>query len=490
MQHQNLGISGFSSYFPPYRVQLQSWCEWTLADWDKTRNVVGNSFRMVGEKENVYTMSANAVIKLIEQYDIDPATITFLALGTESSNDNSAGAIVVKGMVDEALMSMGKNPIARNCEVPEFKHACLGSVYAIKSALRYLALDGADSKAIVVSADIAQYARGSTGEPTQGAGAVAMLLEENPKLLCLDLYQSGSSSAYRCVDFRKPMARFSGQSPQPNGHLKDMPLFNGKYSTTCYLDATIQAFSHMFTKLETEPSQYLRDLDSVFMHRPYQNMPMKGWALTYLFSLTKSNSQDLAELESYCQTGDVELEKVMEELESQPNLMTLVNEDKLDEDIYPNALKALNVFRKSPKYNDMINKKLALGSSATKDMGNLYTAALPAWIAAGLEEALEKEIELSGKPMLAVGYGSGDAAEVIPMNVVDDWQSAAQQIGLKDSMTEAMDLDQTQYETLHDTGRTPNDYEPPANGFEVKSIGSREQDQDIEYYQYKSRSGD
>lgn len=488
MQHQILGISGFSSYFPPFRVQLQSWCDWTLADWDKTKNVVGNSFRMVGDKENVYTMSANAVIKLIQQYDIDPSSITYLALGTESSNDNSAGAIVIKGMVDEALISMGKNPLARNCEVPEFKHACLGSVYAIKSALRYLALDGANSKAIVVSADIAQYARGSTGEPTQGAGAVAMLLEENPKLLSLDLYHSGNSSAYRCLDFRKPMARFSGQTPQPNGHLKDMPLFNGKYSTTCYLDATIQAFSHMFTKIDAEPGQYLRDLDTLFMHRPYQNMPLKGWALTYLFGLTKGNSQDLAELESYCQVADVDLAKVVKELNSQPDVLALVKDNKMDVDIYPNALKALNTFRKSPKYDEVVNKKLALGSAATKEMGNLYTAALPAWIAAGLEEALDNDIELTGKAMLAVGYGSGDAAEVIPMSVVDDWQSAAQHISLKSSMNVAMDLNQEQYETLHDTGRSPVSPDMSLNEFEVKSIGSNDTDQDIEYYQYKPAS--
>ena len=40
-----------------------------------------------------------------------------------------------------------------------------------------LACDGANRQAIVVSSDIAEYARGSSGESTQGAGAVALLLE-------------------------------------------------------------------------------------------------------------------------------------------------------------------------------------------------------------------------------------------------------------------------------------------------------------------------
>ena len=112
----------------------------------------------------MYTMAANAVIRLIDQYDVDPSRVKFLALGTESSTDNSAGAIIVKGMVDEALAVRGLPPISRSCEVPEFKHACLGGVYGMKGAIRHLALDGAGSQAIVVCADIAEYARGASAD--------------------------------------------------------------------------------------------------------------------------------------------------------------------------------------------------------------------------------------------------------------------------------------------------------------------------------------
>ena len=53
-------------------------------------------------------MAATAVMRLIDQYDIDPARVKFLGLGTESSTDNSAGAIIVKGMVDQALIAAGQ----------------------------------------------------------------------------------------------------------------------------------------------------------------------------------------------------------------------------------------------------------------------------------------------------------------------------------------------------------------------------------------------
>ena len=32
-------------------------------------------------------------------------------------------------------------------------------------------------------------------------------------------------------------------------------------------------------------ADYLRSLQSVFMHRPYRRMPETGWAISYLFAL-------------------------------------------------------------------------------------------------------------------------------------------------------------------------------------------------------------
>ena len=43
--NRDVGISGFAAYVPPYRVSLEDWCRWTGAPWDKTRAVVGHSFR-------------------------------------------------------------------------------------------------------------------------------------------------------------------------------------------------------------------------------------------------------------------------------------------------------------------------------------------------------------------------------------------------------------------------------------------------------------
>jgi len=485
---KRIGISGLAAYVPPYRVWLEDWCGWTGDQWPKVREVVGRSFRVRGPDHSVYTMAATAVLRLIDQYDVDPTRIKFLGLGTESSTDNSAGAIIVKGMVDQALEARGKPPIARSCEVPEFKHACLGGVYGMKGAIRHLALDGAGGQAIVVCADIAEYARGSSGEPTQGAGAVAMLIEEDPSLVVVDLPGSGSASDYRVMDFRKPMLRFCGQDRSETLQVKDFPIFNGKYSTTCYIDETLQALNDMYRKRELVPIDYLRSLKTVFMHRPYRRMPETGWAVAYLFALSQGNAEDRAELASYCYEAGIDPERLRTEMMSQPKVSTLASPERLQYEIYPLTMAVLRVLRTSRHYRREILDKLALGRDAMLDLGNLYTAALPAWLAAGFEQALHEDNLQPGEEVLTLGYGSGDAAEVIPFFMAEGWRKATEAIGFGAMMDRAIDLDYEQYKALHD-GRFPEGLVyVPQNEFIVDHVGTAEErhfsDLGIEYYRY------
>jgi hydroxymethylglutaryl-CoA synthase len=483
-----IGISGLAAYVPPYRVWLEDWCRWSNNQWPKIREVVGRSFRVRGPNHSVYTMAANAVIRLIDQYDIDPARVKFLGLGTESSTDNSAGAIIVKGMVDQALSERGQPTISRSCEVPEFKHACLGGVYGMKGALRYLALDGAESQAIVVCADIAEYARGSSGEPTQGAGAVAMLLEEDPKLAVVDLVASGSASDYRIMDFRKPMLRFCGQDRSESHQVQDFPIFNGKYSTTCYIDETLHALHDMYEKRGLKASEYLRSLKTLFLHRPYRRMPETGWAVSYLFALGQGGVEDKAELASYCYEAGVEVENVLSEMLSKPEITKFANPEQLQYEAYPLTMAVLRAFRASRHFRLEILDKLRLGSDTMLDLGNLYTAALPAWMAAGFEQALEENSLSAGEEVLTMGYGSGDAAEVIPFFMAEGWQEAAAKIRFADVMELALDLDQTQYEALHDGRRVAGLDYVARNEFVINRVGARDDrhfaDLGIEYYRY------
>ena len=122
------------------------------------------------------------------------------------------------------------------------------------------------------------------------------------------------------------------------------------------------------------------------------------------------------------------------------------------------------------------------------DLGNLYTAALPAWMAAGFEQALDENSLEAGEEVLTLGYGSGDAAEVIPFFMADGWREATAKIHFAEAMRFAVDLSREQYESLHD-GRRVNglDY-VPSNEFVIDRVGGSDErhfsDLGIEYYKF------
>ncbi len=440
---------------------------------------------MRAANENAYTMAATAVLRLIQQYDVDPSRIGFLALGTESSTDNSAGAVIVKGMVNDALQNMGQTPIRRSCEVPEFKHACLGGVYALKAATRYLATDGVGQLAIVVCSDIAEYERASSGEPTQGAGAVAMLVENDAKLLTVNLQTSGSSSAYRGPDFRKPFVRFMGQTQGKFMQPRDFPIFNGKYSTTCYVDEVLAAARDLFSRIATKPSRFMRSMVASFLHRPYQRMAETGLAFTFLLALALGDAEDHQELLMYAQGADVDMDRLMTELVSEPNVYQLVEDGNIAEEIYPLSSRVAKHFRTTARFSELMTN---FGNSEMKEVGNLYTASLPAWMAAGIESALEEGHDLAGHQILTIGYGSGDAAEIIPMEFVSGWQNAADKIDFARQLDGAHDITEQDYVALHECeGGAP--LAGRQGVFVIDRVGDGSvnfDDRGIEYYTYIS----
>ena len=477
-----VGVSGMASYLPPLQVQLKDWCAWTDGHWPKIEAVVGDAFRVRPPDENAYTMAATAVLRLIQRYDVDPADVGMLAFGTESSTDNSAGAVVIRGMLDRALPGLGLKPLCRHCEVPEFKHACLGGMYALKAASRYLQTDGRGRKAIVVCADIAEYARGSSGEPTQGAGAVAMLLDNDCRLLTLATQHSGSSSAYRGPDFRKPLSRFVAQGPSAFSQPRDFPVVNGKYSTTCYLDAVLTAGRDLFASLDGSPAGWLEQLGMIFLHRPYQRMADSGLAYLYLLALALGSDEDQHKLLALSQEAGVEFDQLMIELTADASLDELLDEGQLASEWYPATSRVAQYFRSSDTFASLCT---TAGCDSMRQVGNLYTASLPAWMAAGIEQAAAARQDLAGQELLAVGYGSGDAAELIVFRFADDWRSAALPLQFEADLEPAVNLDRASYEALHD-GRSEQRVER-SGVFAIDHVGTGAEafdDTGIEYYRF------
>jgi hydroxymethylglutaryl-CoA synthase len=244
----------------------------------------------------------------------------------------------------------------------------------------------------------------------------------------------------------------------------------------------------MYEKRSLRAPDYLRSLKTVFMHRPYRRMPETGYAIAYLFALAQGDAADRAELASYCYQTGIDENALLAEMSSKPEVSSLAHPERVTYEAYPLTMAVYRIFRASRGYRREILDKLALGSDTMLDLGNVYTAALPAWMAAGFEQALEEDRDLANEEILTLGYGSGDAAEVIPMTVSPEWKEAAAKIHFAEAMQFTIDLTQSQYEDLHDGRKTEGLDYVANNEFVIEKVGHEDQrhfrDLGIEYYRF------
>ena len=151
--------------------------------------------------EDIVTLASDAAADILN--DDDKKAIDMVIVATESSIDQSkAAAVYVHSL-------LGIQPFARSFEM---KEAC----YAATAGLNYAKLHVAahpDSKVLIIASDIARYGVGSSGESTQGAGAVAMLVSQNPRIL--ELADDNVAQTRDVMDFWRP----NKASIQPNSTL-------------------------------------------------------------------------------------------------------------------------------------------------------------------------------------------------------------------------------------------------------------------------------
>ncbi|MBX3229065.1 MAG: hydroxymethylglutaryl-CoA synthase [Labilithrix sp.] len=198
--------------------------------------------------EDPVTLAADAALRMFARSGADPARVGFCAVGTETAVDHSKPvASYVHGLLG----------LPRAARVYDAKHACFGGTAALLAACEWIASGAAKGRtALVVCSDIARYALGSPGEPTQGAGAVAMLVSESPRLLEIEIGNTGSY-ARDVHDFWRPLNRRDA-------------LVDGHFSVSCYLDALAGAYGAFATEDRGAP------LARCAYHVPYVKMAMKA----------------------------------------------------------------------------------------------------------------------------------------------------------------------------------------------------------------------
>ena len=180
------GIDDISVYIPRLYVDASDFAEARGLDPQKLVRGLGIAkMAIVDSNQDPACLAANACLKVMQRNKLSPEDIGRLYVATESSFDESkAMNSYVIGMLEQVY---GKETFG-HCGGIECKFACVSGSYALYDNTNWIRAGESEDKyaLVVVVSDIAKYDLGSSGEVTQGAGAVAMLLNDSPRLLAFD----------------------------------------------------------------------------------------------------------------------------------------------------------------------------------------------------------------------------------------------------------------------------------------------------------------
>ncbi|BBD89073.1 MULTISPECIES: hydroxymethylglutaryl-CoA synthase [Staphylococcus] len=242
----NIGIDRINFYVPKYYVDMAKLAEARQVDPNKFLIGIGQTEMAVSPvNQDIVSMGANAAKDIIT--DEDKKNIGMVIVATESAIDNAKAAAV------QIHHLLGIQPFARCFEM---KEACYAATPAIQLAKDYLA-QRPNEKVLVIASDTARYGINSGGEPTQGAGAVAMMISHEPSILKLN----DDAVAYTedVYDFWRP-----------TGH--KYPLVAGALSK----DAYIKSFQESWNEYARRQGKSLSDFESLCFHVPFTKMGKKA----------------------------------------------------------------------------------------------------------------------------------------------------------------------------------------------------------------------
>lgn len=361
---------------------------------------------------------ANALTKLIVDQNLNLEDISRIYVGTESAIDSSKP--IASFLVSLMEQKFGENRLSE-CDVVDFTFACIGGVDAMQNCIDFVKLNPT-KKAIVVTTDIAKYDLNSTGEYTQGAGAVALLITANPRIISFG--NNWASSTKGVFDFFKPFRLISKEAITGNSNNnswfdnleaeieihKDQPVFEGQYSNQCYMDRTRNAY-FSFKKGSGEESSVYQSWKSIIMHLPYsfqgRRMLSEIYCLDHVNKIL-SGSEDASE--------------------------------------YQNKLKEIS---KSEEYRNFVNEKLQPAEIASSLIGNLYTGSIFMGFLSTLAHYYESKTAISNQKFGFLAYGSGSKSKVFEGTIQPKWEAAISNVNLFQTLEKSFEISFETYEKLH-----------------------------------------
>lgn len=241
-----VGLEAISFYIPRYYIDLKTIAAQRHEDAEKYYIGLGQEkMAVVPPDEDIVTMAANAANRVLQDKDV--SSISTLLFATESGIDQSKAA----GIYVHHLLGLPAHG-----RIVEMKQACYSATAGLQLSLALVA-QNPKQKVLIIASDIARYGLGSAGEPTQGAGAVAMLISSQPDVISFDA-ESGTYCE-DVMDFWRP-------------NYLDEALVDGKYSIKIYLKALAEAWKHY----QTNSARAFHEFSHFCYHLPFTRMADKA----------------------------------------------------------------------------------------------------------------------------------------------------------------------------------------------------------------------
>lgn len=441
------GIDAIAFYVPQLYVSMDNLAEARDIPAEKLKRGLGlQKMAVPNIGEDAATFAANALLNLITQNNLDPNTIGRVYLGTESAVDGSkpTATYAVEIVEKELSGKYGKRSF-KNCDILDMTFACVGAVDALHNSLDWVK-QNKDRKAVVIASDLSKYDLNSTGEYTQGAGAVAVLVSHNPSILSInDTWGIASKSegdffkprrTYKKVDLLKSVLKelkvdasketietfinstnseFWSDSNDVVEVFKEEPVFDGQFSNSCYADRVTEALEHFGGQTKI---QFEKDWQQLIFHLPYayhgRRIIFDNW-LNWI-----KNS------ETYT---------------------ALINEVGIPEESDPKTWN--KAAYKSKLYSDFIAHTIAAGELASSEIGNMYTASIFMAFLSYLSNSYNASKKIEGNTIGFIGYGSGSKSKVFQGIVQPNWASKIKDIKLFEYLENRTSITVETYENIH-----------------------------------------
>ena len=395
------GVSGLSVYVPRLRVPLEAWCEWTDTPWDKIQAVVGRSFRVAGPaRERLHDGRQRGAAA-------DPPERHRSARGRLPRARHRVEHRQRGRRRDRARAWSTARSTSSACR------ACRASSRCPSSSTRASAASTRSRARCATCACDGREQAGDRGQRRRRrvrarqhrrADAGRRRGRDAGRARSRSCSGStsrtrGSASDYRGPDFRKPFARHFTEGYAPRTRRpSDFPVFSGKYSTFSYLDETVHAVEDML-----EPARRLRRAvlpracTALFFHRPYHLMPVQAMCFLYVRGLWRGAIITRKSSRACAERAGVRVRRRGARDALDARSLRRSSRATPRPSPYEATSAAAGMLRKQDAFIELLVEKMSLGSEAVKDLGNLYCAALPAWIAAGSSKRRRSGIELTGR---------------------------------------------------------------------------------------------